>query len=189
MDISVQSPEAVRTRWENIGRQYLLWYLLARDKGERLPGEYGILARYRLPPCIPNATSYSTARIWWDAEFGLALQCNGEVVACVGFNLRKRSLVIAQVQGLPKRSRYPDRANFLRPFKWDRMLCEAAIAIARDLGYCRVEIRPAEKNVWYERSIRPKKRGCMTRRYDENALALGFEAIPGRNFRLERRDI
>ena len=114
-----------------------------------------------------------------DAENSLALYWRRRnPMAILGFEYRERGIWINQIQGkcgLP---------GMRPPKKWERMLLEAAINLAREQGLSEVQVQRAEKNKWYktrwamheinEKTGKCKRQEGLKMRYDVTPKRRGF---------------
>ncbi len=124
--------------------------------------------------------------IHWDAPYGIVLafkyyiasQEIPRAIAYISFKIESGPIHINQLQGMPGRQKE------LFPLRWEKMLYQLVIEIARRLNFKMVEILPAEQNDYYIPSTRLLKlrhttikdwRQSLKLRYDVTAKRMGFK--------------
>lgn len=105
--------------------------------------------------------------IYWDAPMGIILQCKRSV-AVIGFITKGDCVRIVQIQGVR------GEMEQLKPLRWERLLVELVVAVARTCGYRHVEIQCAEKNKYYNEY----NAQTFKLRYNVTARRAGFVLEP-----------
>ena len=104
--------------------------------------------------------------------YALILQApnNGEILdtALIGFNLDNAVIDCLQIQGGAKR--YKE----LTPIKWDNLLLDSVIKVAKEAGLEAICVVPWRKVINTE-NIDEKTCERLIKRYDENALSHNFK--------------
>lgn len=117
--------------------------------------------------------------IHWDAPYGIALAFRYQMadqeipraIANIAFKIGSGLIHINQLQGMPGRQKE------LLPLRWEKMLYQLVVEIARRLNFKMVEILPAEENEYYDPAYEARAERLKLR-YNITAKRMGFKWNP-----------